>query len=170
MIVDRPAVRALMSITLTSLLVTFAEGAFPTQVIQNATAQFWRYDPKSAERAGLNLRPGWGVRGIAWWNGKIYVGTVDGRLIAIDARNGRPVWSVQTFDRNFPARVNGAPRVYDGKVVIGFGGTTGNFPELSEAQLKDLSQYIRSRPRSCDNVFHRGDERRNLDGLVTFSA
>jgi quinohemoprotein ethanol dehydrogenase len=32
---------------------------------------------------------------------------------------------VQTFDKDFPARVNGAPRVYDGKVLIGFGGTTG---------------------------------------------
>jgi quinohemoprotein ethanol dehydrogenase len=85
----------------------------------------WRYDPKSAERAGLNLRLGWGVRGIAWWNGKVYVGTLDGRLIAIDARNGKPVWYVETFDRNFPAHINGAPRVYDGKVIIGYGGTTG---------------------------------------------
>jgi quinohemoprotein ethanol dehydrogenase len=104
----------------------FATGLSIVQAVDAASGKLlWRYDPKSAERAGLNLRLAWGVRGIAWWNGKIYVGTADGRLIAIDARNGKRVWSVDTFDENFPARINGAPRVYDGKVIIGYAGTTG---------------------------------------------
>jgi len=104
----------------------FATGLSVVQAVDASSGKLlWRYDPKSAERAGLNLRLGWGVRGIAWWNGKIYVGTADGRLIAIDAGNGKPVWSVATFEKNFPARINGAPHVYGGKVIIGYAGTTG---------------------------------------------
>ena len=37
-------------------------------------------------------------RGVAVWKGKVYVGTLDGRLIALDAETGKPVWSVQTTD------------------------------------------------------------------------
>ena len=42
----------------------------------------------SPEAAGRRLREGWGIRGLAWWNGKIYVGTQDGRLIAIEQIDG----------------------------------------------------------------------------------
>jgi quinohemoprotein ethanol dehydrogenase len=87
--------------------------------------ELWTYDPKAAEKAGLNLRHGWGVRGIGWWNNKIYTGTVDGRLIAIDAKRGTPVWSVQTYDPSYPAHINGAPRVFDGKVIVGYASSTG---------------------------------------------
>jgi quinohemoprotein ethanol dehydrogenase len=85
----------------------------------------WQYDPHVAEKAGLNLRHAWGVRGISWWAGKIYTGTQDGRLIAIDAKTGKPVWEAQTFDPSYPAHINAAPRVFNGKVIVGFGSTTG---------------------------------------------
>ncbi len=104
----------------------FATGLSVVQAVDAVSGKrLWSYDPGAAERAGLNLRHGWGVRGIASWNGKIYTGTVDGRLIAIDLKSGEPVWSVQTFDKDDAAHINGAPRVFDGKVVIGFAGSTG---------------------------------------------
>jgi quinohemoprotein ethanol dehydrogenase len=104
----------------------FATGLSVVQAVDASSGRLlWRYDPQSAEKSGLNLRLGWGVRGVAWWSGKIYVGTSDGRLIAIDAKNGKLVWSVETFDKHFPARINGAPRLFDGKVIIGYAGTTG---------------------------------------------
>src|SRR3546814_6355692 len=53
----------------------------------------WDYDPRVADVPDFRLRNNWGVRGIAYWNGKIYTGTADGRLIAIDARTGKPVWT-----------------------------------------------------------------------------
>jgi len=82
----------------------------------------WLYDPKVPEAAGHKLRTAWGSRGIAWWNGKVYTGTADGRLIAVDAKTGRPVWSVMTVDRDDVRFISGAPRVFDGKVIIGHGG------------------------------------------------
>jgi len=82
----------------------------------------WTYDPKVPEVAGQKLRQGWGSRGIAYWNGKVYTGTQDGRLIAINAKNGKPLWSVMTIAKDDVRYVTGAPRVFDGKVIIGHGG------------------------------------------------
>jgi len=104
----------------------FATGHSVVQAVDAASGKLlWRYDPQAAVKAGLNLRIGWGSRGIAWWNGKIYTGTTDGRLIAIDAKTGAPVWSAQTFEKDTAAYISGAPRVFDGKVIIGFGGDVG---------------------------------------------
>ena len=82
----------------------------------------WQFDPQAAAAAGAKLRNAWGIRGLAWWNGKLFVGTQDGRLIAIDAGTGKQVWSVMTLDSGSVANITGAPRVFDGKVIIGFGG------------------------------------------------
>src|SRR5690606_8056202 len=72
--------------------------------------------------AGQKLRFTYGTRGLAYWNGKLYVGTVDGRLIAIDAVTGKPVWSEMTVDPDDARAISGAPRVFNGKVIIGHGG------------------------------------------------
>lgn len=82
----------------------------------------WKHDPKVPEKAGRKLRQGWGSRGIAWWNGKIYTGTIDGRLIAIDAATGKEVWSQMTVPEDDARFISGPPRVFDGKVIIGHGG------------------------------------------------
>lgn len=51
----------------------------------------WDFDPKVPDVAGRKLRLAWGARGLAWWNRHIYVGTQDGRLIAINARTGAEI-------------------------------------------------------------------------------
>ena len=61
-------------------------------------------------------------RGVALWNGKVFVGSLDGRLIALDAATGRELWDVNTIDRTKPYTITGAPRVVKGKVLIGNGG------------------------------------------------
>jgi len=61
-------------------------------------------------------------RGVALHEDKIFVGVVDGRLVALDAATGEPVWDVQTTDVSQPYTITGAPRVVDGKVIIGNGG------------------------------------------------
>jgi quinohemoprotein ethanol dehydrogenase len=81
----------------------------------------WTFDPEVGKYGGKEMRQQWGTRGIAWWNGKVYTGTVDGRLIAIDAKTGKAVWSVKT---TLPGQfITGAPRVFKDKVIIGQGGS-----------------------------------------------
>jgi quinohemoprotein ethanol dehydrogenase len=82
----------------------------------------WRFDPEVLKVAGAKLRTGWGIRGLAFWKGRLFVGTHDGRLIAIDAKTGAQVWSAQTIDSADGSFVSGPPRVFNDKVVIGFGG------------------------------------------------
>lgn len=82
----------------------------------------WTFDPQAASRAGEKLRMNWGSRGLAWWQGRIFVGTVDGRLISLDASSGRVLWSVLTVGREDGRSITGAPRIFGGKVLIGHGG------------------------------------------------
>jgi quinohemoprotein ethanol dehydrogenase len=104
----------------------FATGLSVVHAVDAVSGKLlWQYDPEVGARGGLNLRTGWGVRGVAWWDGKVYVGTQDGRLIAVDAKTGRPAWSVQTYDPAMAAFISGAPRVLGGRVIIGFGGSNG---------------------------------------------
>ncbi|HET8612479.1 MAG TPA: PQQ-binding-like beta-propeller repeat protein [Sphingomonas sp.] len=81
--------------------------------------ELWSFDPRATQAAGDKLRAGWGSRGLAYWNGRIYIGTQDGRLIAIDAKSGRPVWSRTTLDRNDMRFIESAPRAIDGMILIG---------------------------------------------------
>jgi PQQ-dependent dehydrogenase (methanol/ethanol family) len=61
-------------------------------------------------------------RGVALYNGNVYVGTLDGRLIALDAKSGKAVWSVSTVDTSKPYAITGYPRIAGGKVLIGNAG------------------------------------------------
>ncbi|HEU4651029.1 MAG TPA: PQQ-dependent dehydrogenase, methanol/ethanol family, partial [Croceibacterium sp.] len=84
--------------------------------------KLWTYDPQVGREWARLACCGPSARGIAAWNGKLYIGALDGRLIAIDAKDGREVWTAQTFPPGQEYSITGAPRVYDGKVVIGNGG------------------------------------------------
>jgi quinohemoprotein ethanol dehydrogenase len=82
----------------------------------------WRYDPQVPTKYGRMACCDIVSRGLAAAGGKIYVATLDGRLIALDAKSGKPLWSVLTVDNSKNYTITGAPRVYDGKVLIGNGG------------------------------------------------
>lgn len=82
----------------------------------------WRFDPKVEPQWARLACCGPSSRGIAVWKGKLFIGALDGRLIAVDAGTGKQVWSVQTFDKSWPYSITGAPRVFDGKVIVGNGG------------------------------------------------
>ncbi len=101
-------------------------------VIHAVTAQsgklLWRYDARAMEANGAKLRVAWGIRGIAFWHNRVYAGTSDGRLIALNAKDGTLAWAVQTVDPKDGATITGAPRAFNGKIVIGFGG--GDFSPL----------------------------------------
>lgn len=84
----------------------------------------WKYDPQVWKRGALKMRftlPA--NRGVAYADGRVFVGTVDGRLIALNAKTGLPLWSVQTTPIQSVQTITGAPRVFNGKVIIGNGGS-----------------------------------------------
>ncbi len=84
--------------------------------------QLWQYDPKIDGSKGQDACCDVVNRGLAAYDGKVYLGALDGRLIAIDMKTGREVWSTQTTDVDRPYTITGAPRIVKGKVVIGNGG------------------------------------------------
>jgi quinohemoprotein ethanol dehydrogenase len=101
----------------------FAAGYSIVEALDTRTGRLlWRYDPHAAETAGVRMRAAWGVRGLAYDAGRIFVGAVDGRLIALDARTGRQLWSVMTVDPGDGRYITGPPLVFRGRVLIGHGG------------------------------------------------
>ncbi len=83
----------------------------------------WRYDPKIAQHMPEHMHYIFGVnRGAAYWRGMVFAGTLDGRLIALDARTGRLKWSVTTVSEASKNTITGAPLVFRGRVLIGNGG------------------------------------------------
>jgi quinohemoprotein ethanol dehydrogenase len=83
----------------------------------------WSYDPKVA--GGIAIKGCCDVvnRGVAAYDGKIFLGAYDGRLIALDAKKGTKVWETLTVDPAKPYTSTGAPRIANGKVIIGNGGS-----------------------------------------------
>ena len=82
----------------------------------------WSYDPQVPRDTLVKGCCDAVNRGVAAWQGRLFVGTFDGRLVALDAASGRELWSVQTVDPAKPYTITGAPRVVKGKVLIGNGG------------------------------------------------
>ena len=72
--------------------------------------ELWVFDPEVPRARGASACCDVGNRGVAVWNGRVYVGTLDGRLVALDARTGRKVWDVVTVDQARPYTITGAPR------------------------------------------------------------
>jgi len=84
--------------------------------------ELWRHDPKVPRAWGRKACCDVVNRGVAHHAGRLYVGTLDGRLIALDARSGREVWSVRTVPEDSDYTITGAPRIAGDVVVIGNGG------------------------------------------------
>ena len=85
-------------------------------------ARLWTYDPQVPPEWAVNACCDVVNRGVAIWKGKLFLGTLDGRLVALDATSGKPVWEKLTIDPKFRYTITGAPRVVKGKVIIGNGG------------------------------------------------
>lgn len=84
--------------------------------------QLWFYDPKVSGADGAKACCDVVNRGVAVYKGKVYVAALDGRLIALDARDGSVVWTSMTLDPRSMQTITGAPRVIRDKVIIGNAG------------------------------------------------
>ena len=86
----------------------------------------WRWDPALVKggfaAGGARACCGPVNRGVALYKGRVYVGLLDGRLVALNAQNGHVDWVVQTTPVGSDYSITGAPRIVKGKVLIGNGG------------------------------------------------
>jgi len=94
--------------------------------------ELWRWDPEVNQ---TTVRPviccGNVNRGIALYNGMIIAPSIDGRLFALNALTGKPVWETRVVYPQEQYTLTMAPRIAGGKVVIGASGgdkpTRGQF-------------------------------------------
>jgi quinohemoprotein ethanol dehydrogenase len=110
-------------------VVYYPTGFSEIHAVDAATGhEIWHFVPEPPVTAvvGDKMKPGWGLRGIAYWKHKIYAGTQDGRLVALDAKSGRILWSQQTTRPGDGNYVTGPATVFDGKVIIGNAGGDGS--------------------------------------------
>ncbi|MBV8978637.1 MAG: PQQ-dependent dehydrogenase, methanol/ethanol family [Alphaproteobacteria bacterium] len=85
--------------------------------------ELWTFDPKVPGAMGRMACCDVVNRGVALWKDGVFVGTLDGRLIKLDPKSGAVKWSVDTIENHARTyTITGAPRAFDGLVVIGNGG------------------------------------------------
>ena len=85
--------------------------------------EVWRYDPKVDASYGRRACCDVVNRGVAVWKGKVYVGTLDGFMVCLNAKDGKELWRVDTFtDRTKAYTITGPPQVAGSIVMIGNSG------------------------------------------------
>lgn len=117
----------------------------------------WKYDPEIWRVAPAKQGQGMPVhRGVAYDNGRVFIGTLDGRLVALDARTGTPRWTVDTLPANTFHSITGAPRTFNGKVIIGNGGADaaqrGFVTAYDQATGKQLWRFYTTPGKPEDNA------------------
>jgi len=87
----------------------------------------WRFDPKVWEYSAHKNRSNFHVnRGVAYAEGRVFAGILDGRLVALDAKSGNLLWSTDTVPPDSIHTITGAPRTFKDKVIIGNSGADAN--------------------------------------------
>jgi len=106
--------------------VMYATGPMSTVFALDARTgtELWYWDPgiPDEEQGGPPACCGDVNRGVGIHGDKVFVGLLDGRLVALDRHNGHVIWTVQTTPAGEDYSITGAPRVFRDKVVIGNGG------------------------------------------------
>jgi quinohemoprotein ethanol dehydrogenase len=121
---DTRSLRGLEATPLVANGVLYATGDWSNVFAVDARTgrELWRWDAGADRIRGYRACCDVVNRGVALYKDKVYVGVIDGRLAALDAKTGKLRWEVQTTPVNEPYTITGAPRVVDGKVIIGNGG------------------------------------------------
>jgi alcohol dehydrogenase (cytochrome c) len=123
------ATRGLQSMPLVANGVLYYSGSYSRVFALNAaTGEFkWSYTPKLDDDLVAAQTHSPYNRGIAIGAGKLYVGTVDGRLIALDMATGKVAWDTKLVDsKKLTVGFTGAPLFVKDKVIIGAQG--GEWP------------------------------------------
>jgi quinohemoprotein ethanol dehydrogenase len=122
---DFPTIRAYEATPLVLDGVMYTTGPWSVVYALDARtgAQLWTYDPQVAKDHAKFVCCDVVNRGVALYKGRVYLGALDGRLIALDAKTGAVAWQEQTTPKDGPYAITGAPRIAKGLVVIGNAGS-----------------------------------------------
>jgi PQQ-dependent dehydrogenase (methanol/ethanol family) len=82
--------------------------------------EFWHYKHKLGPITTFCCGPN--NRGVASVDGRLFLGTLDGKLVALEAKTGKTLWSADVGDPDQGYSETMAPTVVDGKVLIGTNG------------------------------------------------
>ena len=126
-------------------------------------ALLWQFDPRVRLDMGFgnSIWSRWN-RGAAVWEGRVYVGTGDCRLVAIDAAAGEPIWEAQVCDpmQGMGPGITGAPRVGGGRVYMGYAGSDtaarGSVAAFDAASGEELWRFLDGPGRSGERLRERG--------------
>ena len=84
--------------------------------------EIWSFDPQADKAWARNACCDVVNRGVAVWGDQVIFATIDGRLISLNKYSGKVNWDILTIDKSKPYTITGAPRIIDGKIIIGNGG------------------------------------------------
>jgi alcohol dehydrogenase (cytochrome c) len=116
-------------------IVTGADDVFAVNVSTGKI--LWKYQAKLDETIST-VCCGWTSRGLALGDGKVYVGQLDGRLVALDQKSGKTTWSTQAERWQDGYTITAAPLYYDGLIIVGFaGGENGTRGRVKAYDAKD---------------------------------
>jgi quinohemoprotein ethanol dehydrogenase len=97
----------------------------------------WKYQA-NLDQGITTVCCGWTSRGVALGGGNVYVGQLDGRLVALDQKSGKTTWSIQAEQWQQGYTITAAPLYYDGMVIAGFaGGENGTRGRVKAFDAKD---------------------------------
>ena len=82
--------------------------------------QYWHYKHKMGPITTYCCGPN--NRGVAVYNDKVYMGTLDSKLVALDAKTGSLIWQTDIADPTLGYSETMAPTAVDGKILIGTNG------------------------------------------------
>lgn len=82
----------------------------------------WRYSPEIPKGVDQFACCDVNSRGVSYSDGKIFFGTLDARLIALDAKTGKEVWASKVVDYTQGSVITSPPTVTKNTIVTGFGG------------------------------------------------
>lgn len=122
--------------------------------------KIWEYDPNANRERAPEYCCGVVNRGPAVYKGAVFIGTLDGRLVSVDAATGQKNWEVNTIPEGSQYSITGAPRIVKGKVIIGNGGaeySARGFVSAYDAATGDLDWRFYTVPGDPAQPFEHAD-------------
>ncbi|MCW2248805.1 alcohol dehydrogenase (cytochrome c) [Azospirillum fermentarium] len=129
--------------------------------------KLWQYDHRLPD----GIMPCCDVinRGAAVYGNKVYFGTLDARLVALDKDTGKVIWSKKTAEYKDGYSMTAAPLIVDGKIITGNSGGEFGVIGMVEARDAETGELIWQRPTIEGNMGTLNGKDSGVTGTVNAS-